>query len=198
MAWHIPITVLVLLFLHQVFLSPGLCQEITLSWDGNSETDIAGYKIYYGNRSRHYGHSINVGNVAEHAFIPLSGIGTLYLAVTAYDTVGNESGYSEEVTIETVANTLNEFSLMPNYPNPFNPVTCIPYFLRSRLRIKLAIYNVLGREVKLLDEGEKEPGLYTTVWDGTDNSGYRTANGVYFCRLVVGNYCNTKKLILAR
>ena len=194
----IPIQIIGLLFWYHLSQTPVFSQEITLSWSANPESDVAGYKIYYGNKSRQYGHTIIVGNVTEHTFVSLSAVGTLYLAVTAYDSVGNESSYSWEVTTKTTTNTLNDFSLAPNYPNPFNPVTHIPYYLRKRLHIKLAIYDVLGREVKLLEEGEREPGVYETVWDGRDNLGYLTANGLYICRLVVGQYCHTKKLILAR
>ena len=77
---------------------------IPLSWDvpttnsdGTSLTDLAGYTIYYGTASGDYSQSINVGNVTTYT-VPISIGGTYYFAVTAYDTTGNESDYSNEVT----------------------------------------------------------------------------------------------------
>lgn len=196
----IPMHLAGLLFLSQIILwqMPAKAQEITVLWDANSEPDLGGYKIYYGDHSRHYQNVVDVGNYTEHTFIPYSGGGTIYFAVTAYDTLGNESAYSVEVTTWSIGNTNNAFSLMPNYPNPFNPITNIPYFIRDRVNVKLAIYDILGREVKMLEDNEKDPGFYESVWDGRDNSGRPTANGVYFCRLIVGVFCHTKKLILTR
>jgi hypothetical protein len=74
----------------------------TLRWQANKEADLAGYKVYYGKASRSYGSPITVGKVTNHTLTGLSA-GTYYFAVTAFDTSGNESGFSGEVrkTIST-------------------------------------------------------------------------------------------------
>jgi hypothetical protein len=70
--------------------------EIGLAWDSNAESDVAGYKIYYGTASGKYTHSINVGNVTQATLnLPKK---KYYISLTAYDTYGNESGYSNEVS----------------------------------------------------------------------------------------------------
>ena len=71
--------------------------EATLSWNANSEPDLAGYKVYYGTSSGQYGTPIDVGNQTTHS---LSGIpvGEYFFAVSAYDTSGNQSGFSTEVS----------------------------------------------------------------------------------------------------
>ncbi|MEW6324490.1 MAG: fibronectin type III domain-containing protein, partial [Nitrospirota bacterium] len=75
---------------------------MTVSWDANTESDLAGYKVHYGISSRVYTQSINAGNVTTRVVSGLSAGITYYFAVTAYDTSGNESGYSAEVS-KTIA-----------------------------------------------------------------------------------------------
>ncbi|MCX7635466.1 MAG: hypothetical protein N2Z74_06945, partial [Syntrophales bacterium] len=70
--------------------------NIRLTWDPNTEPDLAGYKIYYGNASRVYTHSINVGKVTSYT-LNLDPRNRYYIAVTAYDTENLESGFSNEV-----------------------------------------------------------------------------------------------------
>ncbi len=72
-------------------------QSVTLSWDANTETSLAGYKVYTGTTSRAYGAPETVGKVTTFVKSSLAP-GTYYFAVTAYDTSGIESGYSNEVT----------------------------------------------------------------------------------------------------
>jgi hypothetical protein len=71
---------------------------ISLAWDANTESDLAGYKIYYGTASRSYGASVNVGNVTSYELAGLTPGQVYYISVTAYDTANYESGYSNEVS----------------------------------------------------------------------------------------------------
>jgi len=101
--------------------------DVTLSWDppttnidGTPITDLAGYKVYYGNSSGTYTSSIDVGNTTTYTITGLQP-GTYYFAVTAYDTSGNESDYSNEVTETIVGNqkptvTLSATSSSGNAP----------------------------------------------------------------------------------
>jgi len=83
---------LILLGLPQI----GSAAQITLAWDANSESDVAGYKVYYGTASGKYTHSVDVGNVTQ---TTLHVSKKKYcIALTAYDTYGNESGFSNEVS----------------------------------------------------------------------------------------------------
>jgi len=83
-------------------LSPSLVMagDVTLAWDPNSETDLAGYKLYYGTASGAYTESIDVGNVNEFTITGLDTGVLYYFAATAYDVDGNESYYSNEVSHE--------------------------------------------------------------------------------------------------
>ena len=72
--------------------------SLSLSWDANSEEDLAGYKVYYGNSSGNYEEPIDVGNVTEYELSGLTEGETYYIAITAYDTSDNESVKSIEVS----------------------------------------------------------------------------------------------------
>src|SRR5437867_940744 len=85
-----------LLLLVLVWTSPAFAVAVTLAWDPNSETTLSGYKLYYGTVSRNYTTVVDVGNRTTYAVTGLAP-GTYYFAVTAYDILGSESGYSNEV-----------------------------------------------------------------------------------------------------
>ncbi len=82
---------------------PALAADVTLLWDANTETNIAGYRVYYGSASRAYVAPISVGNQTTYTVKNL-GPGTYYFAVTAFDTTGAESDFSNEVS-KTITGT---------------------------------------------------------------------------------------------
>ncbi len=84
-------------------------------------------------------------------------------------------------------------SLDQNFPNPFNPTTTIRYSIPSRARVRLTVFNTLGQLVAALVDGEESAGYYDAVFDGST-----VASGVYFYRLEVGSFVETKKLMLIR
>jgi endoglucanase len=85
------------------------------------------------------------------------------------------------------------FSLFQNYPNPFNSSTIISYQLSVFSKVRLDVFDVLGREVATLVNEEKPTGSYLVQWN-TEG----LASGFYFYRIKAGNYIETKKLILLR
>jgi subtilisin-like proprotein convertase family protein len=96
-----------------------------------------------------------------------------------------------------------KFALLNNYPNPFNPITRIAFSVPYRARIKIIIYDLLGREViKLLDEF-RNPALEDyvdfNVNDSRVNGGKSISSGVYFCSLVVDdNFIDSRKILLVK
>ena len=97
-----------------------------------------------------------------------------------------------------LAITPAEFELFNNYPNPFNPETIIEYKVPKSGNVKLAIYNILGQNVKTLVDAHQIAGTYNVMWDGTDNSGQKLASGVYFYQLIGENALITKKMTLLK
>jgi len=85
------------------------------------------------------------------------------------------------------------FSLEQNYPNPFNPSTTIRYELPISSRVRLGMYDILGREVSVLVNEWKSAGEYEVKFDGSDLS-----SGVYFYRLQAGGFVQARKLLLTR
>jgi hypothetical protein len=84
-------------------------------------------------------------------------------------------------------------SLWQNYPNPFNPKTQINFDIASRSNVKVSIYNILGDEIAVLLNDMLNPGSYAVKWDAS-----RFSSGIYFYRISIGDFTDTKKLILAK
>jgi hypothetical protein len=88
---------------------------------------------------------------------------------------------------------IHEYSLSQNYPNPFNPTTTINFSIPKSGLVRIKIYDVLGREIRTLVNGEKPAGNYSVQFTGSNLS-----SGVYFYRMQSGNYVQTKKLVLLK
>ncbi|HTR80873.1 MAG TPA: S8 family serine peptidase [Bacteroidota bacterium] len=86
-----------------------------------------------------------------------------------------------------------QFSLMQNYPNPFNPSTTFQFSIGRAQFVTLKIFNILGQEVATLVNEKLQPGDYSKTWDA---AGF--GSGVYFCRMNVGSFSETKKLVLVK
>jgi len=85
------------------------------------------------------------------------------------------------------------FSLSAAYPNPFNPTTTLNFALPIEAEVSLSIYNLQGREVTSLIDGNMDAGYHSVVWDANSN-----ASGVYFVKMMAGSYVNTQKLMLVK
>lgn len=90
---------IIALFLLMLFCGVSEAADLHITWDPNTEPDLAGYKVYYGNEHRVYGAPVDVGNVTAHIIKNLNA-GTYYIALTAYDTSGNESDLSYEIVVD--------------------------------------------------------------------------------------------------
>jgi flagellar hook assembly protein FlgD len=84
------------------------------------------------------------------------------------------------------------------YPNPFNPRTTIGYELAAAATVKLAIYDLRGMLVRVLEAGNRPSGRHQAIWDGQDDKGHGAPTGTYFCRLSTSQGSQTRKLTLAR
>jgi flagellar hook protein FlgE len=94
---------------------------------------------------------------------------------------------------EQVTQIPRSFSLLQNYPNPFNPETKIEYSIQKSVNTKLAVYDLLGREVAVLVNEQKPAGKYQATWNASGST-----SGVYFYKLQAGSYSETKKLMLLK
>ena len=93
--------------------------------------------------------------------------------------------------------------LHPNYPNPFNPETWIPYYLAEDADVSLRIFDVSGRFVRQLELGHQRASAYASQekaihWDGRNATGEPVASGVYFYQLKAGEFQATRKMVIVR
>ena len=139
--------------------------SVTLSWDANREPDLAGYKVYYGLTRRGYSHEIDVGKSTSKQICDLTINRRWYFAVTAYDAAGNESRFSDEVSLYLgEGEIIVGDKLCCNFPNPFNPEkewTNIRYYLDTAGTVSLN---------KTSDERKKSPSAVPTRWVGTSGA----------------------------
>lgn len=90
-------------------------------------------------------------------------------------------------------------ALFQNRPNPFNPETTIPFSLATAGRVRLLIYDVLGRRVRTLVDGSRPAGSHLERWDGRLTGGGRAASGIYLYRIEYPNgRATAKKMALMR
>jgi len=107
--------------------------------------------------------------------------------------LGNPTNISEN------SNIIRDFSLSQNYPNPFNPSTIINYSIPNVTsnfglsNVTLNIYDILGSEIATLVNKQQKSGFYEVEWNATDQP-----SGIYFYKLVTGNYIGIKKMILLK
>src|SRR5690606_26551568 len=94
--------------------------------------------------------------------------------------------------------SINNFSLKPNYPNPFNPSTNIKFSIPERSEVKIKVYNSLGEEIITLLNQTLERGEHTIVWNGTDKNNSPVPTGIYFISMEAKSFHKTIKSILLK
>ena len=130
----------------------------------------------------------------------------------ALDVVRKDVQLRKEIpaVLETFLALLSEITvtpdttaLLPNYPNPFNPETWIPYQLAKPTEVTITIYAINGQVVRQLALGHQAMGLYQTrsraaYWDGKNALGESVVSGVYFYTLTAGDFNATRKLLIVK
>jgi hypothetical protein len=150
-----------------------------------------------GNESMYYTHTINLlekFDAGEKIFIRYRlhadglaiawgwAIDSIKIQADALFTAGNTSGMP------------SQFALHQNFPNPFNPVTTISYDLPYDAAVSLIIYDIKGREVAVLANGDQRAGFHEMQWAGINGQGNSVSTGMYFCRIQAGDYSKTIKM----
>ncbi len=130
--------------------------------------------------------------------------GLLYWAMDTY----TEPAYTQEPTEfdmnelfmnpTDVSDVVLRSELAQPWPNPFNPTTTLTYTLVSSGDVELAVYDVSGRLVKILESGLRSPGEHSAVWMGRDESGREQSSGVYFVRLLTGDTAAVRKIVMVK
>ncbi len=109
----------------------------------------------------------------------------------------DDTGYFALPLAELAGRVLPErFALGPNYPNPFNPSTIIPYQLAASSEVRLEVFNLLGQRIATLVDGVRPAGLHSALWNATDATGRAVGAGVYIYRMTVGMESQTGRMVL--
>ena len=130
-------------------------------------------------------------------------------ALTELEAIPNKS-HGVQIAIELLRHyiavadrNVQETKLLPNYPNPFNPDTWIPYQLSESSEVTVKIYDIRGHLVRTIDVGHKPVGYYlirgrAVYWDGRNASGESVSSGVYFYALSAGDYTQTRRMVIVK
>lgn len=183
------------------FVSSVNYRSVNLSWVTESEMNNAGFRI---ERSAFSGQGSvwqNVGFVngqgtkstpTNYTFEDRNlQTGKYSYRLKQVDVNGNFEYFALNGEVEI--SVPKKFNLSQNYPNPFNPVTKISYDIPSSTLVRLAVYDMTGREIQNLVNEKQKPGVYEVKWDAS-----KFASGVYFARLEAGSYNKSIKLILLK
>ena len=192
------------------FRGTATAQGVQLTWQTATELNNAGFEV----RRKTAGEDFVT--IASYRFDPsLRGKGTTSSTTTysfvdatveagktytyrlrSVDYDGTIHDYAQTVSVEVrepVQARVYEYALEQNYPNPFNPTTTIRYSLKETGKVSVRVYDVMGREVKVLVDGVQGAGEYSVVMDATGLS-----SGVYVYQLRAGGLLLTRKMVLAK
>lgn len=184
-----------------------------LTWVTQSETGVSGFYVFR-NISPDLGNAslisalVPATNTSQlHTYVhtdsEVPGPGTYYYWLQAVDIDGSDSFYGPLPLIYSGQPDVNPSApqvteLKGIYPNPFNPSATLSYALASKAEVRLQIFNSRGQLVRSLNEGSKNPGSYSLIWDGTDDGAQSQSTGVYFFRLQVGDKVFNSKAVLLK
>ena len=108
------------------------------------------------------------------------------------------AGWDGSTTVARQDVKSDEWMLLENYPNPFNPYTEIKFQIPYKSAVCINIFNIMGKRVKRLINHMFAPGSYIAVWDGRDETGRRLSSGIYYCQLKTGKNILVRKMIMMK
>ncbi len=119
--------------------------------------------------------------------------GTFKIEVRDVNDMGVTTGVNDDFVAAPLA-----YNLGQNYPNPFNPETRIYFTLPHTQNTQIVIYNVMGQQVRTLVDQQYQAGQHVVNWNGLNNAGLKVPSGVYFYRIVAGDFVATKKMMMLK
>jgi hypothetical protein len=172
-----------------------LDNQVNLSWTTSTETNNRGFEIERSSDGSYYmvrgfvGGKGTTSQPHNYNFTDNDAKGNLFYRLKQIDFNGK---YHYSNVIEVNSTSSPAYGLEQNYPNPFNPTTLIQYTLPNEGIVTLTIYDVLGREVRILINGYQEAGNHSIYFDASG-----LESGIYFYRLEAGhNFTSVRKMVL--
>ncbi len=173
-------------------------KEVTLNWSTATELNNQGFEV-----QRKFGSNdfVTIGSVKGHGTTTspnnytyvdkLTDAGKYFYRLKQIDYDGK---YEYSQIVEVNWSPFITYKLEQNYPNPFNPTTTIGFGIPEKGSVRLSVLNILGEEIKVLLNEEKEAGYHSIDFNGSD-----LPSGVYFYRILAAkDFVSTKKMILLK
>lgn len=172
-------------------------KEVTLNWSTATELNNQGFEV-----QRKFGLNdfVTIGSVIGHGTTTSShnytyvdklfDAGKYFYRLKQID-FGGKYEYSQ--TVEVNWSPFTTYKLEQNYPNPFNPTTTVGFGIPEKRNVRLSVLNILGEEIKILLNEEKEAGYHSIDYNASE-----LPSGVYLYRIQAGNFLKTKKMLLLR
>ena len=162
---------------------------MSIHWNQSEANDISHYNVYRNAELQ--------GATTETSFTDEITEDTEY-AVSAVDIHENESDMSASILVSMPMNIIDnliptKYELMTAYPNPFNPITNITYGLPKYTNIQIVIFDLSGEQIASLINEFQSPGYHSINWNADNHP-----SGMYFVKMVAGEYVNTQKLMLIK
>ena len=172
-------------------------KEVILNWSTATELNNQGFEV-----QRKFGSNdfVTIGSVKgngtttslnNYTYVDkLTDAGKYFYRLKQID-YGGKYEYSQVVEVNW--SPFTTYKLEQNYPNPFNPTTTIGFGIMEKENVRLSLLNILGEEIRVLLNEEREAGYHSIDFDGRD-----LPSGVYFYQLWTGSFIETRKMILLR
>jgi hypothetical protein len=147
------------------------------------------------------GTGVTIGGSGDVAYLTFRALGDEYAVDFDRATLrgaANEPLDAEFEGLESKPGLPTVFRLVGNSPNPFNPLTKIAYHVPYESEVAIRIYDVAGREVRVLVDDVVDPGRHQAVWNGRDEAGEAVGSGVYFCVMETPDYHGSRKMLLLK
>ncbi|MDD2331054.1 MAG: FlgD immunoglobulin-like domain containing protein, partial [Candidatus Cloacimonetes bacterium] len=188
---------------------------VELTWTAQSETNLSGYKVYR-HDSEVFALSTlisqlipaqNSSTVQNYHFKDSEFLeaGTYYYWLESLDLDGLSNYYGPiQLLVETNYPEINPpelprtTALLSAYPNPFNPLTSLPYQLEKGADVRMDVFNSKGQLVRSFQASHPQGGIYNFYWDGRDQDGRAVTSGIYFYHMSSGNYKAARKVVLMK
>lgn len=192
--------------LHFTWTSAGSLPEIKYKWNLNNNNNTINYNQFSNNNGSDTVVSVTLGKLDSIAAGWGANVGDSIRGrwfVKAYSQLDSLGSSSTNFLITFVRSIIGihpisqiipkEFFVMPNYPNPFNPVTKIRFGLPKATFVNITVYDILGRESAVLVNENLKAGEFEADWDATN-----FPSGVYFYKIEAGDFVKTSKMILIK
>jgi len=190
--------------------------EVRLQWKTESEVNNMGFHLFRAVTEDSVSPAENAfsrittslipgqgSSPVSHTYVFVDSFGAeqnryLWYRLQSIDLNGSKHTLATTVVHNVSTAVIQAFRLFPNFPNPFNPATTIHFVLPEMQKVTVEIFDVQGRKVRLLWDGDLPAGEHRLLWNGRTDSGLPLSSGLYWCRVRTGDEQHLHKMVLLK